>query len=77
MVMTNAERQRKFRENKLNAKGKHFRLQTIINLRTHTELERLVLRLNKSKQDVIAQAIHDLSEKLGYGIDEWEKEEYQ
>ncbi|SDZ05842.1 hypothetical protein [Nitrosomonas sp. Nm33] len=77
MAMTNAERQKKFREKNIGVKGKNFRLQSIIDLKTHAELERLVLRLNQSKQDVIARAIHELAEKLGCEIDEWEKEQYQ
>lgn len=77
MVMTNAERQKKFREKNIGVKGKNFRLQSIIDLRTHAELERLVFRLNQSKQEIIAIAIHELAEKLGCEIEEWEKEQYQ
>ena len=77
MAMTNAERQKKFREKNIGIKGKNFRLQSIINLKTHAELEKLVLRLNISKQDAIERAIHELAVKLGCEIDEWKKEQYQ
>lgn len=74
MAMTNAERQKKFRESKLGARNNNYRLQTIIDMKTHAELERIVFRLKKSKQEAIAQAIHELAEKLGCEVSEWEKE---
>ena len=77
MAMTNAERQKKFREKNIGIKGKNFRLQSIIDLKTHAELERLVLRLSISKQDVIERAIHELAVNLGCEIDKWEKDQYQ
>ncbi len=83
MAMTNAERQRKFREKKIGVKSRNFRLQSIIDLKTYAELERLVTRLNNSensvitKQDVIKRAIHELAEKLGCEIEDWERHQYE
>lgn len=74
MAMTNAERQKKFRERNIGLKGKNFRLQAIIDLKTFSELERLKHRLQKSKQEIISQAIHELAVKLACDVEDWEKE---
>ncbi|MBK8605014.1 MAG: hypothetical protein IPN87_18810 [Saprospiraceae bacterium] len=76
MALTNAERQRKYRENKLTASGNHFRLQLIVDAKTHAELERLILRLQTTKQDVVSDAIHKYAVELGCEIQEWEKTDY-
>jgi hypothetical protein len=44
MSLSNSERQRKYRENKLSATGNHYRLQLIIDHKTHAELSNIILR---------------------------------
>lgn len=77
MALTNAERQAKYRQSKLKQGGNHYRLQLIIDHKTHAELHSLCTRftrLNKekgtseyptTKQDIIAAAIHKYALELG------------
>ena len=82
MVLTNAERQKKYRENKLKSSGnRHRRLQLIIDDKTNIELSSIIfrhVRLNAetntsehpvTKQDVIAAAIHKYALELGVEYD--------
>jgi hypothetical protein len=81
MSLSNSERQRKYRENKLSATGNHYRLQLIIDHKTHAELSNIILRntrlnsenrlLNSpvTKQDIIAAAIHKYALELGVEFD--------
>ncbi len=81
MSLTNAERQKKYRENKLSAAGNHRRLQLIIDHKTDAELSSIITRntrlnsevglLNSpvTKKDIIAAAIHKYALELGVDFD--------
>ena len=83
MALTNAERQKKYRENKLKSTtgNRHRRLQLIIDDKTNIELSSIIfrhVRLNAetntsehpvTKQDVIAAAIHKYALELGVEYD--------
>lgn len=77
MALTNAERQAKYRQSKLSAAGNHYRLQLIIDHKTHAELFGLINRFTRlnsenfitsyptTKQDIIAAAIHKYAQEFG------------
>lgn len=82
MALTNAERQAKYRQSKLSAAGNHYRLQLIIDHKTHAELFNLCTRFTRlnaetgtknfpeSKQDIIAAAIHRYAQEVGVDFDD-------
>ena len=83
MVLTNAERQKKYRENKLKSTSgdRHRRLQLIVDHKTDIELSSIIFRHTRlnaetntrehpvTKQDVIAAAIHKYALELGVEYD--------
>ena len=83
MALTNAERQRKYRENKLKSTSgdRHRRLQLIIDDKTDIELASIIFRHKRlnaetntsqhpiTKQDVIGAAIHKYALELGVEYD--------
>lgn len=82
MALTNAERQAKYRQNKLKGNDKHHRLQLVIDHKTHAELFGLITRFTRlnsesgtinhptTKQDIIAAAIHKYAQEFGLEYDD-------
>ena len=82
MALTNAERQKKYREKKLKSfSNRHRRLQLIIDDKTDIELASIIFRHKRlnaepntsehpvTKQNVIAAAIHKYALELGVEYD--------
>ena len=82
MALTNAERQKKYREKKLKSfSNRHRRLQLIIDDKTDIELASIIFRHKRlnaetntsqhpiTKQDVIGAAIHKYALELGVEYD--------
>ena len=82
MALTHAERQKKYRENKLKSyDNRHHRLQLIIDDKTDIELSSIIFRHKRlnaeantnehpvTKQDVIAAVIHKYALEIGVEYD--------
>ena len=71
MKLTNAERQKRYRERALRDPDGHLltRLQVLISPQAAGNLERLVKKTGKPKKELIEMAIIDLAEKLQCNFD--------
>ena len=71
MKLTNAERQKRYRERALRDPDGHLltRLQVLISPQAAANLERLVKKTGKPKKELIDMAIIDLAEKLQCNFD--------
>ena len=67
MALTNAEKQKQFRENHaglVDGFETLHRLQTNLNSMAHRNLERMVIATGKTKRELIEQALVELSDRL-------------
>jgi hypothetical protein len=76
MALSNSERQRRYRERRLGAGGKHEQISCLVSISTKRNLERLAFYFGYTITGMIEQLINETTEKVLSQMDEQETQRF-
>jgi hypothetical protein len=76
MALSNSERQRRYRNRRLGAGGKHERISCLVSISTKRNLERLAFHFESTITEMIERLINEKTQALLSQLDEQETQRF-